>query len=143
MRWSYEPSADQPRLDSRPFLWSEPVLGILVGAGCAVLGRAQFAASLPKSILLGALFGLLFFVAFAQRTHSPGEGLIWGLGSALLAWLLIPVGLIPLLNSAARSSAMLTDARARFPELVAYLVLLGTPVGLTFGILGASRCGVA
>lgn len=139
MRWSYVPSAEQPTLDPRPFLWSEPALGMLVGAGCAALGRAQFAASLLESILLGALFGLLFFVAFAHRTHSPGEGLIWGLGSASLVWLLIPAGLIPLLKGTAHSSAMLTDARARFPELVAYLVLLGMPVGLTFGILGAVR----
>src|SRR5271156_1822538 len=139
MRWSDVPSAEQPNLDPRPFLWSEPTSGMFVGAVCAALGHAQFGASLLESILLGALFGLLFFVAFSHRVHSPGAGLIWGLGSASLVWLLIPASLIPLLNGTPRSSAMLLDARARFPELVAYLVLLGTPVGLTFGMLGAVR----
>jgi hypothetical protein len=139
MRWSDVPSAEQPNLDPRPFLWSAPTSGMFVGAVCAALGHTQFGASLLESILLGALFGLLFFVAFSHRAHSPGAGLIWGLGSASLVWLLIPAGLLPLLNGTPRSSAMLMDARARFPELVAYLVLLGTPVGLTFGVLGAVR----
>jgi uncharacterized membrane protein YagU involved in acid resistance len=65
--------------------------------------------------------------------------LIWGLGFASLVWLLIPAGLIPLFNGMAHSTKMLIGARSRFPELVAYLVLLGMPVGLTLGILGAFR----
>jgi uncharacterized membrane protein YagU involved in acid resistance len=112
---------------------------MFVGGGCATLRYAQFATHLLPSVLWGALFGFVFFVAFAQRIHSPGAGLIWGLGSASMAWLLIPAGLIPLLSNTPRSSATLMDARARFSELVAYLVLLGMPVGLALGVRGAVR----
>jgi hypothetical protein len=141
MRWSYTPSAQQHNLIAIPFLWSDCALAMFVGAICAALGHPQFATHVLASIVWGAIFGLFFFLAFAQKAHSPGAGLIWGLGFASLTWLLIPAGLIPLLSNMPRSSAMLIDARGRFSELVAYLVLLGMPVGLTFGILGAIRSG--
>ena len=119
--------------------WLEPLLGIAVGAACAAIGHAQLGTSLPYAFLIGAIFGLFFWWGFWERADSSGAGLIWGLGFASLVWLLIPAGLLPLLKGTPRSAAMLMDARARFPELVAYLVLLGMPVGLTLGILGATR----
>ncbi len=119
--------------------WLEPVLGIGVGATCGALGHTQLETSLPYTLLIGATFGFFFWWGFGERAESPGAGLIWGLGFASLVWLLIPAGLFPLLRGTQRSAAMLMDARARFPELVAYLVLLGMPVGLTLGILGATR----
>ena len=119
--------------------WLEPLLGIAVGAACAAIGHAQLGTSLPYALLIGAIFGLFFWWGFGERADSSGAGLIWGLGFASLVWLLIPAGLLPLLKGTPRSAAMLMDARARFPELVAYLVLLGMPVGLTLGILGATR----
>jgi len=119
--------------------WLEPLLGIGVGATCAALGHTQLETSLPYALLIGATFGFFFWWGFGERADSPGAGLIWGLGLASLIWLLIPAGLIPLLRGTPRSAVMLMDARARFPELVAYLVLLGMPVGLTLGILGVTR----
>jgi len=119
--------------------WFEPLLGIAVGAACAALGHTQLETSLPYALLIGATFGSFFWWGFGERADSLGAGLIWGLGCASLVWLLIPAGLIPLLRGTPRSAAMLMDARARFPELVAYLVLLGMPVGLTLGILGVTR----
>jgi hypothetical protein len=119
--------------------WLAPLLGMGVGAVCAALGHTQLQTSLTYAVIIGALFGLCFWWGFGVRADSPGAGLIWGLGFASLVWLLIPAGLIPLLRGTPRSAAMLMDARARFPELVAYVVLLGMPVGLTLGILGATR----
>jgi hypothetical protein len=119
--------------------WLESLLGIGVGTACAAIGHAQLGTSLPHALLIGAIFGLFFWWGFWERADSSGAGLIWGLGFASLVWLLIPAGLLPLLKGTPRSAAMLMDARARFPELVAYLVLLGMPVGLTLGILGATR----
>jgi hypothetical protein len=139
MRCSYPQSQMLREGIPRPLGWSDLTLGMFVGAGCAALRHALFATHLLQGALWGALFGLVFFVAFAERAHSPGAGLIWGLGFASMFWLLLPAGLIPLLGDTPRSSAMLMDARARFSELVAYLVLLGMPVGLTFGIRGAVR----
>ncbi len=60
---------------------------------------------------------------------SPGAGLLWGLGVALLLWLALPAGLLPLLSSGPQMP-MLDAARAHLPELVAYLLLFGLPVGL-------------
>ena len=119
--------------------WLAPLLGIGVEAACAALGHTQLETSLPYVLLIGATFALCFWWGFGERADSPGAGLIWGLGFASLVWLLIPAGLLPLLRGTPRSAAMLMDARARFPELVAYLVLLGMPVGLALGILGAIR----
>ena len=118
--------------------WLELLLGIGVGAACAALGRTQLETSLPYALLIGTTFGFFFWWGFGELADSPGAGLIWGLGFASLVWLLIPAGLIPLLRGTPRSAAMLMDARARFSELVAYVVLLGMPVGLTLGILGAT-----
>jgi hypothetical protein len=126
-------------LNSKRLAWLAPLLGIGVGAVCAAVGHTQLETSLPYAVLIGALFGLCFWRGFGKRADSPGAGLIWGLGFASLVWLLIPAGLLPLLRGTPRSAAMLTDARARFPELVAYLVLLGMPVGVTLGVLGATR----
>lgn len=132
-------STQRTKIVPKRLVWSDVILGVALGAACAAVGHESFGMRLVDGSLWGALFGLFFSVAFAERSHSPGAGLIWGIGSASLLWLSIPAGLIPLLNNAEHSSGMLTDARARFPQLVAYLVLLGLPVGITFGILRAVR----
>jgi hypothetical protein len=92
------------------------------------------ALSLPLSTLLGALYGLLFAWLLAGRIASVGSGLIWGLGSAFLLWLAVSTGLLALLQGAARMG-MLDEARAHFPELVAYLLFLGFPLGVMSGVL--------
>jgi len=44
---------------------------------------------------------------------NPGAGLLWGLGGALLLWLTLPAGLLPLLNGGPQMT-MLDAARAHF-----------------------------
>jgi len=131
-------SPAQPETASPKSLpWLEPVSAIIVGAAFAALASKQITAPTWQCIIFGALFALIFWLLFGKRTHSPGAGLIWGLGFATLAWLLLPAGVIPLLHGSSQS--MLAGAQGRFPELVAYLTLLGMPVGLTLGIFGAFR----
>jgi hypothetical protein len=132
-------SAESANLSLGAMRWIEPLAGIAVGAVFAALGGGRIAGSTWRDLLAGAVFGLIFWLGFGKRSHSPGAGLIWGLGVASLAWMLIPAGLIPLLHGAPRSREMIVDARAQFPELVAHLLLLGVPVGLTLGILALFR----
>src|ERR1700745_1167063 len=51
----------------------------------------------------------------------------------------MPTGIGVLLLGSASSTAMLNDAQARFPKLVAYLVCLGMPVGVVLGVRGSLR----
>lgn len=114
--------------------WITPVLGLLAGAlGGALQGRL-LEAPMGRCLLLGSVFGLAFSLFFAKRATSPGAGLIWGLASALLLWFVVPAGMD--LLSARASGSMLSDAQERFPQLVAYLVCLGMPVGVVLGIVG-------
>lgn len=108
------------------------VVGCLGGAFTAL---AVPMLSLPVSILLGGCYGLLFALLCATRVFDAGSGLIWGLGYAFLLWLALPAGLLPLLQQAA-SMGMLDQAREHFPELVAYMLFFGLPLGLTAGLWG-------
>jgi hypothetical protein len=132
-------AARQASPGAKIFVWAEAGAAMAAGAGCAGLGHTQLGMSAPEGFLFGALFGLFFWWGFSKRAYSPGAGLIWGLAFSTLIWLLIFSGLFPLLTGIPRSATMLLDAQARFPQLVACLVLLGMPVGLTLGILGAIR----
>ena len=111
------------------------VVGCLGGAVIWALGLA----SLMTGVVLGGLYGLLFALLVARRAVSPGAGLLWGLGYAFLLWMAGPAGLFPLLGGSGEASAMgmLDIARAHFPELIAYLLLFGLPLGLALGILGS------
>lgn len=114
------------------------VSGLIVGA---LGGTAIWATGLASSVAgvaLGGLYGLLFALLISRRATGPGAGLLWGLGYALLLWLAGPAGLFPLLGGAP-AMGMLETARAQFPELVAYLLFFGLPLGLTLGIIGGSR----
>src|ERR1700746_960193 len=130
-----------PRVDG--FVWIGPLLGLGLGAMGGAARSALLTTPLTHGVLLGGLFGLAFALFFAQRATSPGAGLIWGLGSALLLWMMIPAGILPMLAQSSRSMGMLSDARAQFPELVAYLLCLGMPVGVALGVRGGlhSRAG--
>ncbi len=114
--------------------------GCLGGAVIWFLGLA----SLLTGVVLGVLYGLLFALLLMRRVAGPGAGLLWGLGYALLLWLAGPAGLFPLLGgvsggSGAPTMGMLDNARDHFPELVAYLLCFGVPLGLTMGVLGGLR----
>ncbi len=109
------------------------------GIGGALIARVPSSSlSTPLSTLLGALYGLLFVCFLARRIAYVGSGLVWGLGYALLLWLAVPTGILPLLQSAARMG-MLDEARVHFPELVAYLLFFGFPLGVMSGVLNTSK----
>src|SRR6266478_5206806 len=119
--------------------WLEPLLGLSTGVLGGAIQSKILSAPMSHSILLGGIFGLAFSLFFARSATTPGAGLIWGLGGALLLWFVMPTGIDVLLLRSASSSAMLNDAQARFPQLVAYLVCLGMPVGVVLGVRGSLR----
>ncbi len=116
--------------------WTEPVLGTAIGLSGGLLGSAALSIHPIQAIPTGGVFGLLFALLFARRANTAGAGLIWGLAAAFLLWLIVPLGLPPLIAQHWNSVAMVADANERFPSLVAYLVCLGMPVGV---VLGARR----
>ena len=109
------------------------IIAMLIGVGVGVAGGvvAALLTGIPPITLalLGGFYGVSFALLVGARATSPGAGLLWGLGYALLMWLAGPVGLFPLLGGTP-ALAMLTTARAHFPELVAYLLCFGMPLGL-------------
>jgi hypothetical protein len=119
--------------------WLDSLLGLLTGVLGGAIQCKILAAQMSHSILLGGIFGLAFSLFFARRATTPGAGLIWGLAGALLLWFVMPTGIDVLLLRSVSSMAMLNDAQARFPQLVAYLVCLGMPVGVVLGIRGGIR----
>lgn len=121
----------RPGRDS--LLWLEPLLGLGIGVVGGALQSFFLGTSLINGIAYGALFGVTFGLLFSRRATSPGAGLIWGVAAALLLWIVVPAGIVPL-RHASHSMGMLSDARASFPQLVAFLVCLGMPVGVTLGI---------
>jgi uncharacterized membrane protein YagU involved in acid resistance len=110
------------------------LIGGLGGALCMALGLASFL----TGVVLGAIYGVLFALLGAPRASSPGAGLLWGIGYALLLWLTGPAGLFPLFSQAP-AMGMLDSARAHFPELIAYILCFGVPLGLALGIWGGLR----
>src|SRR5260370_1387013 len=133
------PAALQIEAETPAFSWFEPILGLVVGALGGVSGSALLGAALTHGLGLGALFGFTFDLFFTRRATNPGAGLIWGLSCAFLLWVMLPAGMMPLLTGSGHSAAMLQDARHRFPELVAYLICLGLPVGIALGVRGIRR----
>ncbi len=117
----------------------EPVLGMVLGASGGLLESVVLKTSLFSGGLLGMTFGLAFGLFFARRATSPGAGLIWGLGSSFLLWLLLPGGFFNFAVSARNPALMLQDAQGHFSELVGYVLCLGMPVGMGLGIRGAIR----
>jgi hypothetical protein len=117
----------------------EPVLGLILGASGGLLESVVLKTSLFSGGLLGTTFGLAFGLFFARRATSPGSGLIWGLGSSFLLWLLAPGGFLNFAVSVRNPALMLQDAQGHFSELVGYVLCLGMPVGVGLGIRGALR----
>lgn len=116
------------------FSYSTILCTIVGGLGGVLVWLATpFPLPLPLSVLLGILYGLIFALLLATRVVYTGSGLLWGLGYAVLLWLAVPTGLLPLLQGAP-GMGMLDEARSHFPELVAYVLFFGFPLGLTRGI---------
>jgi hypothetical protein len=118
---------------------AESLLGLVIGILGGALQGARLSSSSVHGLLYGAIcggcFGMVFGIVFARRATSPGAGLIWGVAAALLLWIVVPAGILPM-RQAGHSMAMLRDARAKFPQLVAFLICLGMPVGIALGIWG-------
>jgi hypothetical protein len=112
------------------------IICILVGALGGAASAMVIKASLGASILLGALYGLVFALIGASRAVSPGAGLLWGLGYSFVLWLAIPEGIVPVLTGEMHAMGMLDTARAHFPELIAYTLCFGAPLGLALGTWG-------
>jgi uncharacterized membrane protein YagU involved in acid resistance len=126
--------AMQSDAQSNPRTWTEPVAGLFVGALGGALQASLLSTSLSRGVVCGILFGLVFAIFFVKRLTSPGAGLIWGLAFALLVWLVFPAGIFPLISRNGGSHGMLIDAREQFPQLVAFLICFGMPVGVSLGI---------
>src|SRR5262249_12529799 len=88
--------------------------------------------------LLGLVYGLLFALLFSGRAVRAGAGLLWGLGYALLLWLAAVTG--PLVISANLATpGSFQPNRDNFPDLVAYVLCFGAPLGLVLGLYGVRR----
>jgi hypothetical protein len=117
------------------------LLGLVVGScGGVLLWRLGLASSVAGP-LLGGLCGTLFGLLLRHRTTGPGTGLTWGLGLAFLFWLALPAGIVPVLAGSMPSMGMLDAARAHFPQLIAYLLCFGMPLGLSLGLWVLARPG--
>lgn len=115
------------------------VLGVCAGLAGGAVRSICLHASLPHCLLIGAGFGIFFALFLMPRATSPGAGLIWGVSTAFLLWMLPQIGETFLKFGAGSSLPMLQDVRQRFPELVADLVCLGLPVGVLLGLRGAGQ----
>ncbi len=111
------------------------IIGASGGAVVTALGLATFL----TGVVFGGAYGLLFALLGALRAVSPGAGLIWGLGYAFLLWLAIPAGVLPVMMGDMPEMGMLDAARAHFPELIAYVLCFGLPLGVTLGTWGSLR----
>jgi len=120
-------------------LIGDGVLGLAVGICGGLIQGVILDVSPVDSFLLGAGFGLLFGLFFARRALSAGAGLIWGLSAALLLWMVVPTLATSLHADGREPGNMLDETRKRFPELVAYLLCLGMPIGIALGIRGGLR----
>jgi hypothetical protein len=109
----------------------------LVGIAGGLLQASILHSPLLGGASLGGGFALAFSLVFSKRTSSAGAGLIWGLGAALLFWVLLLAASMLKLGTH-DSATMLDNARGRFQQLAAYLICLGAPGGLVLGIRGAS-----
>jgi len=111
------------------------ILCLAAGALGGAVGR-ELVPTFGVGLLLGAAYGLLFALLAAPRATTPGAGLLWGLGFAYVLWLVVPVGLLGSGPAGFRTMGMLDSVRASFPQLVAYVLCFGAPLGLGLGTWG-------
>lgn len=135
---SSSPAKAEPETD-----WIGMALAGVVGATGGVLASEAMGASLGREMTVGGVFGLVCARALRGRAMSAGGGLIWGLGAGFMLWIVLPAAEAAVHLAGYSPSAMLGDARARFPELVACLTCIGAPVGIALGIRGRLRQQVA
>src|ERR1700758_4161650 len=101
--------------------------------GGAFLSLAGLVAPVT-GLCLGCIYGLIFCMVARPRANTPGAGLLWGLAFAMVFWLVGSAGMGPLFASASPGSTMALDTvRARFPDLVGYILFFGAPLGIVLG----------
>ena len=117
-----------------------PILlgGVVGGLGGAV-GAAVTQVAILNGLLTGGLYGLIFALVGARRMTDPGAGLIWGLGYAFVLWLAVPTGIIPVVMDGMSKMGMLDMAQIHFQELIAYIVCIGAPLGMSLGAWGSTQ----
>jgi hypothetical protein len=108
-------------------------------AGGAFLSLAGLVAPLT-GLLLGCVYGLFFCLVARARANTPGSGLLWGLAFALVFWLAgsSTIGL-QFASASPGWTTMLDKVRARFPDLVGYIIFFGAPLGVVLGIVNRGR----
>jgi hypothetical protein len=125
----------QAQQGGRAAFWLEPLLGLSIGVVGGAVQSFLLGAPMMHGFTYGALFGITFGLFFSRRATSPGAGLIWGVAAALLLWIVVPAGILPMRHGS-HTMGMLSDARENFPQLVAFLICLGMPVGVMLGTWG-------
>ncbi len=115
-------------------LFSCAAIGALGGLAALMVGRVDRIGSV-NIILMGLVFGIVFAILCMQYASSVGAGLLWGIAGAVLVWLVTSVGL-PQVIMGMPMDQMSDMARTHFPELIAFVVCIGTPVGIALGLLG-------
>lgn len=109
-------------------------LGGLGGLIASMVGSIPL--PLFLSVPLGMLYGMVFSLFLPRNLLYPGAGLIWGLAYTVIVWLIVPVGTAFVFEQNIGMD-MLDVARSHFPELVAYILFFGVPLGLYKGYAGS------
>jgi len=126
-------------IDEHPCVGTPLMVPLIICLFTGVIGGAAYSAvvtvSLPAGLMLGGIYGLVFAFSCHRRAVSPGAGLIWGIGFALLLWLVVPAGLVPLIAQGISAIGRGDSLRAQFPQLAAYVLLFGMPLGMVLGII--------
>src|SRR5215467_15102428 len=115
----------------------QSLIGAVVGGLGGTASAALVGGTTAGGTVAGTLFGLLFVALASRRAVSPGSGLLWGLAYSFLLWITFPAGIVPFVMGRAAAMGMLDTARAHFPDLVAYIVCYGAPLGLAIGASGS------
>ncbi len=122
---------------------AEGRLMLAVGAVVGALGGWAYARLTQRSDLEGVVTGAVYGVGLAalggDRLASPGAGLVWGLGYAFLLWVAWPAGLMALREGDGSELCTVDAARAHFPDLVAYVLCFGLPLGVSLGTASTFR----
>jgi len=120
---------------NKAIVYAVPV-GAAGGALLSLTGLVPLVIGMP----LGCAYGLIFCLVCGRRANTPGGGLLWGLAFALLFWLVGPAAIGPLFMSASPGSTIMLDTvRARFPDLVGYILFFGAPLGVVLGTVNQRR----
>ncbi len=106
-------------------------------AAAIVLGLPSGASlAWPLAIVCGAASGALFAASLGRRSLAAGSALVWALGYAFLAWVVVRG--IASLASHPNDGTMLDVARANFP-LLASMLVAAVPLGVAVGAAAPLR----